>query len=248
MSCSTDSRVGSILMEFVIVLPIYILLFGALFLIGDMGLNAIRISTGDRNAAMDAGDRSGYSLTSFLWRQMDEEALNTYSSSGTLRADEKFQGAWSWQSAGRTTFAYKLPSYGPGLVSYPYLRYGSAVSGGSVLGTLVGGGTVLFHSKDYSLADKTRKYNYYTLKRTDLGRLNENAYRNWDSQGDTSTSLLTDATDGRQYWYKYVYDEPYADSNADKLDSGGQGADEVPDLPSGREEYKRYSQFVTWSQ
>ena len=163
MSCSIDRCRGSILMEFVLVLPIYIFLFGALYLLGDMGLNAVRISTGDRVAAMDAGDRTGHSSSPFLLRQMAEEALKTSFKSRAYRADESFEGSWSWQTAGRSMFAYKLPSYGGGLVSYPYLRYGGVLSGGGVLGTLVGGGTVLFHSKDYSMGGKVRAYNYYTL-------------------------------------------------------------------------------------
>lgn len=249
MSCSIDSCRGSILMEFVIVLPIYILLFGTLYLLGDMGLNAIRISTGDRDVAMDAGDWRGHSLTAFLLRQMGGEASKVLPANRAYRADERFKGAWSWQVAGRTSFAYKLQSYGGGLVSYPYLRYGDASGGDSILGALVGGGTVLFHSKDYSLSDKVRKFNYYTLKRTELGRLDMNAYRNWDSQGDTTRSLLTDVTGGQQYWYKYVVEEPYADSDSDNLDSSlGQDTDETSDPPSGRMEYKRFSPFVTWSQ
>ena len=56
-----DSR-GSVLMEFVIVLPLYICLFGMLFLIGDMGLKVAALAVGDRAAAFDAGDRSGTSF------------------------------------------------------------------------------------------------------------------------------------------------------------------------------------------
>ena len=243
---------GSILMEFVLVLPIYIFLFGALYLIGDMGLNAIRISTGDRDAAMDAGDKEGHSKMPFLQRQRIEEASKTLFESRTYRANENFQGAWSWQTAGKTTFAYELQSYGGGLVSYPYLRYGDASSGG-VLGALVGGGKVLFHSKDYSMGGKVRSYNYYTLKRTDLAR-DPQTYRNWDSwnsagKQDSSKSRLTQSAEGlTQHWYANVYREDYAESNPDSLDGGGrQGNDELPNRPSGRDEYKRLDLFVTWS-
>ena len=82
-------------MEFVLVLPIYIFLFGALYLIGDMGLNAIRISVGDRAVAMDAGDRIGRSTTPFLNYQMREDADKTScDKSRTYRADTSFKGAW----------------------------------------------------------------------------------------------------------------------------------------------------------
>ena len=252
MSCSIDHRRGSILMEFVLVLPIYIFLLGALYLLGDMGLNAVRISTGDRVAAMDAGDREGHSKTPFFLRQMGEEASKALFESCAYRADENFQGSWSWQAAGKTTFAYELQSYGGGLISYPYLRYGDS-SGGGVLGTLVGGGKVLFQSKDYSMGGKVRSYNYYTLKRTDLAR-DPRAYRNWDSwdedgNQDTSRNHLVESTGGsEQCWYSFVYKEKYADSSPDKLDESGHGGDTLPSQPSGRKEYKRYGMFVTWSQ
>jgi len=245
MSCSIDFRHGSILMEFVLVLPIYIALLGVLFLLGDIGLSAIRISSGDRDVAMDAGDRDGYSLDQFKERQMGVEEKRNISSvnSRTYRADESFQGAWSWQSAGRMYFSYKLRSWGSALVSYPFLHYGGSTSGGGVLATLVGGGNSEFHSKDFSVGDgPVRAYNYYTLKRTDLAR-SESAYRNW------SSDRLVLFSEGRQIWDGKVYDEAFADASGDNLDSSSQSADDVlPDVPDGAGEYKRYQKFVEWSE
>ena len=243
MSCSIDSRRGSILMEFVLVLPIYIFLFGALYLLGDMGLNAIRISTGDRDAAMDAGDRAGHSMGQFLAQEMRDEALKTSYNSQTYRADEGFKGAWSWQAAGRSLFAYRLRSYGDGLIAYPFLHYGGSSSGGGILGTLVGGGLVVFHSKDYSLSNKVRAYNYYTIKRTDLAR-EPNAYRNWQEK------CLTAPSSGlEQYWYSCVYKEAFSDPVADHLEqSDSQGSDQLPSPPGGRDEYNRSGILVRWCQ
>lgn len=244
MSCSIDFKHGSILMEFVMVLPIYIFLLGALFLIGEIGLNAIRISTGDRDAAMDAGDRDGYSFSPFKEHQMGEEKDNISSyANQTYRADENFKGSWSWQSAGRVFFSYRLRSWGSGLVSYPFLKYNGSVAKGGMLGMLVGGGNVAFHSKDFSLgAGVVRSYNYYTLKRTDLSR-DSRAYRNWDSD------MIVLRADGEPYWSDKVYNERFADANGQNLDSSGQLADDdLPNRPSGAGEYQRYSQFVEWSE
>lgn len=246
MSCTTDRlalRRGSILMEFVLVLPIYIFLFGAIFLIGEIGLNAIRISVGDRALAMDAGDREGCSFTPFGLMQMGYEQANIHSKVRcTYRADANFQGAWAWQSAGRTWFSYKLRSWGSALVSYPFLNYGGSTSDGGILPTLVGGGAVVFHSKDFSMSDKVRAYNYYTLKRTELSR-EPNAYRNWEP------NQLVESNGGRPYWDSCVYDEPFAVSDADALDMTlWQEPDETPSPPAGREEYERFGIFVTWSQ
>ena len=77
-----DSR-GSVLMEFVIVLPLYICLFGMLFLIGDMGLKVAALAVGDRAAAFDAGDRSGTSFLPFSLNQWIEDRFLPTSSSKT---------------------------------------------------------------------------------------------------------------------------------------------------------------------
>ena len=243
---SSSRRRGSILIEFVLVLPIYIFLFGALYLLGDMGLNAIRIAVGDRVLAMDAGDKEGISSKPFLSDQMRDEKSKTSFEFRTYRTDAKFRGAWSWQAAGKTSFTYTLPSYGGGLIAYPYLLYGDSSSNDGFFKTLVNGKTIRFHSKDNSLGARQRIYNYYTLKRTDLAR-DPNAYRNWDSRGSTSRSRLMDS--GGTYWYNYVYKEDYADPVADNLDKSHQaGRGDKPRTPSGRKEYNRFGTFVTWSQ
>ena len=211
------------------------------------------MSIGDRDAALDADDREGYSMGPFRLLQMQEESFKVSSGSRTYRADERFKGAWSCQAAGRSSFAYRLQSWGGSLISYPCLRYGNNSPGGGVLGALVGGGSVLFHSKDFSFEDKARAYNHYTLKRTDMAR-NPIAYRNWDSSDEngvqsTSRNHLVESTSGfDQYWYSFVYDEKYADSSADKLDESRQSGDALPGQPSGRKEYKRFDTFVTLSQ
>lgn len=260
MSCSTNCRIvsalraGSILSEFVLVMPIYAALLGGLFLIGDMGLNAVRITIGDRDAAMDSGDRSGHSRSKYLSNQMTEESSKVYSDSRTYRVDENFRGSWLWQAAGRDMFAYKVQSWGGALLSYPFLNYGDATKGAGVLRSLIGGGVVLFHSKDYTFSGKNRKYNYYTIKRTDLAR-DPAAYRNWDSQEPTfpERSKLTKINGGRQYWFTSVYLEDdikscASRSDPDNLDASNQGQDELPSKSAGRSEYERVNAYVKWSQ
>lgn len=246
MSCTIkilrrpESRAGSVLMEFVIVLPVYIALFGMLFLIGDMGLKAAFLAVGDRAVTFDAGDRTGYSYTPFTLKQWVERCASLTSSTKTFRAQENFKGAWSWQAAGSLSFLYKLQSWGGALISYPYLYYNGGASGlNDDLGRLVYGGTVKVQSKDNS---SVRVYNYYTLKRTELARRSE-AYRNWNEGQLTAFSGSTD-----QYWHSHVFEEDFADSVAEHLESTSQSGDELPDPPSERKIYKRYSTFVDWSE
>ena len=128
-------------------------------------------------------------------------------------------------------------------MSYPFLRYNGSTSGGGILATLVGGGNSEFHSKDFSLgAGVVRSYNYYTLKRTDLAR-DPRAYRKWDAD------MLVLRADGEPYWRGKVYDEAFADTNGQKLDSSSQSSDDtLPNPPEGAGEYGRYPRFVEWSE
>lgn len=48
---------GSVLMEFIIVAPLYFLLLGGMFILGDAALNRIRLHIGDRCVTWAGGDR-----------------------------------------------------------------------------------------------------------------------------------------------------------------------------------------------
>lgn len=231
---------GSVLMEFVIVLPIYICLFGMLFLIGDMGLKVAALAVGDRAAAFDAGDRSGSLFLPFSLNQWIEDRFLPTFSSKTFRADENFRGSWSWQAAGTSSFEYRLQMWGGKLLEYPYLRYmQGGVGSGDDLGTLVNGGTVTLKSKDRS---SVRVYNYYTLKRTELAR-DDAAYRNW-----SPNQLVSSANGIIQHWYENVRCEEYANSGPQKLEESTQDNDELPSTVDGRSEYRRFIPFMIWSQ
>lgn len=235
---------GSVLMEFVIVLPIYLALFGALFLIGDMGLKTAALALGDRAVAFDAGDRANYSYSPFSSKQWikDPDSLDSDLSTSykTFRTNENFKGSWSWLAAGKVSFAYRLQLWGGKLISYPYLIYGGGgIAANDDLGTLVNDGTVTVYSKDVS---NVRVYNYYTLKRTELAR-GDDAYRNW-----TPDRLAAQASGIFQHWYKNVYNEGFAHSDPVALEQTTQGADELPEVPDGRGEYKRSAMFMLWSQ
>ena len=62
-SHSSDSRRGSVLMEFVVVAPLYFALLGGTFFVGELMLNRIRLQVGDHAGTWMAGtrlmDRSG---------------------------------------------------------------------------------------------------------------------------------------------------------------------------------------------
>lgn len=239
---------GSVMMEFVLVLPLYLFLLGSVFLFGDMGIKVGALSLGDRAVAMDSGDRKWKSFSLFKNKQIKEVGLQNPRTS-TYRADEKFNGSWYWFAGGLEVFDYRLPGWFSGLIAYPYLRYGS-ISSDKTMRMLVNKGSVEIRSKKNG---GDRAYSYYTLKRTELAR-QAGAYRNWRND------QIVDCKDSQQYWYSGVfkegiYKEPLKtpdrdDTNAGRLDSDGvrQGGDSLPSTPNGIQEYDRFSAFVTWSE
>ncbi|MBQ7190312.1 MAG: hypothetical protein IJR99_12955 [Kiritimatiellae bacterium] len=236
------------MMEFVLVLPLYLFLLGSVFLLGDMGIKVGALAIGDRTVAMDAGDRKWKSYSPFKTRQFTDSGLQTPRTS-TYRVDKDFTGAWYWFAGGLELFDYKLPGWFSGLIAYPYYRYGNISSDG-FMRTLVNNGRVEVRSKKIG---SERSYSYYALKRTELAR-KAGAYRNWmDCQ-------IVDCKGSQQFWYEGVfkegiYKEPLGppnrnDTSAEKLDADGprQGSDALPSMPSGYREYDRFSGFVNWSE
>ena len=97
-----------------------------------------------------------------------------------------------------------------------------------------------------------RKYNYYTLKRTDVGK---SSYRTWKPQNLTNVPIdfgalsVSDALPvWGTVWFRYVYMEPFPETEASVLDENAQEADERPDEPSWRTDYSRFPSYLLWSQ
>ena len=265
----TDGRRGSVLMEFLLVIPIYLLLLGMAFSLGEMGLKAIGLAHGDRllSHAVD-GQAAGVLQNLYRTRLFPSDTISwgddigvsgkqdsLRDAKGTYRADEGFKGAWVWQTAGRAGDDYALPPWTRGWLQYPHAHY-SATTGDfsgaddGAYGDLLAVGSLgrtLIESKDTS--SKVRVYNYYTLKRTALAR-GRNAYRNWKEP----SLLRTTGYAGSPNWHGNVYKEPGIDpdggvdvADPEKLDAAEQGGDELPSPPGGSD-YDRCTQLMIWSQ
>ena len=249
-------------MEFLLVLPIYMLLMGMAFSLGDMGLKAIGLAHCDRVLAHSVdGDAAGVlpALMRTMLFPQDELAYSDDISASarqddirdakaSYRADEDFQGAWSWQTAGRAGDDYALPPWTRGWLQYPHAHYSSTTgdaSGGDdgafadliAVGRL---GRTLIESKETE--GRIRVYNYYTLRRTDIGA-RPGARRQWKE----SSLLRTTGVFGSPHWRAGVCDEKYADSDGAKLDASSQGPDSLPSRPGGSD-YDRCTQLMIWSQ
>ena len=240
MSCTIDMpsasrklRKGSILMEFVLVLPIYMILMGMVFLWGDMGLKAIYLSFGDRCVAFDGTDRDGRSYSQFSAIEYINDALSAKSKKD-YRVDTEVKGSWSAQYAGRTGYEYKIYSWMNGIIGYPLFHYGKDTS--SLLEKFVNEGSEHLDAKGM---DRVRKYNSYTLRRTELAR-SSSACRNWDAK-----ELLGYA--GSKRGWEWSRDEKYADTSAANLESSSSSQDSLPN-PKSLGRYKRYSQYDSWTE
>jgi len=227
-------REGSIMMEFVLVLPIYAMLIGMLILWGDMGLKAIALASGDRCVAFDGTDREGRSYSQFSSIEIIKDGLSGKTSKD-YRADRNVKGPWSAQYAGRIGYNYRMYSWMNGMIGYPLQRYGNASSG--ILDTLVGGGIVPLDGK---CQERVRMYNCYTLRRTEQAR-DPAVCRNWDADA------LLGLSDGKRGW-EWSRDELYADSSAENLESSHSLSNDSLPNPVSLGRYRRYDAYDGWTE
>lgn len=261
MSYTTRAfRRGSLLMEFLLVLPVYLLLMGMAFSLGEMGVKAISLAHGDRILSHSSDGPGAQSLLAMMRERLFPQDAIQYGddisgadkqddlaeSKNTYRSDEGFQGAWSWQVAGRAGDDYALPPWTRGWLQYPHAHYSSTTgdsSGGDegAFGDLLAVNTLgrtLIESKE--VEGRIRVYNYYTLKRTQLGA-QKGAFRQWKASG------LARNSGASPIWRQAVQKEEYASPDGSKLDAASQGSDALPDEREGMD-YDRNSQLMEWSQ
>ena len=271
-------RRGSILMEFVLVLPIYIAFLGMVFAVGEMGLKAMCLAAGDRLGAFARGSDDTDDARSFLRTKLfamnasnllsygDDIKTSAYSDDvdfaelATYLKDSSFKGAWAWLVAATAEDNYALPPWARGWLQYSVQHFASSTDGQSsaadgAMGDLLTShslGRVVMRSKDIyddTFNPRERKYNYYVLTRTEAGR---NGYR-LDSIWDAGNLARMESMFGGWVWQNYVAEEPYVydDSGAAaSLDNKGSKDSSVdsPEKQDKRGEYGRYDQFLLWSQ
>ena len=222
MACITE-RCGSILMEFVIVLPIYFVLLGMTFAIGEMGVKALSLALGDRIGAHEAvlGDKSAWQLLSDRVFLINGENKITWGDdvsetgyvdslsceSATWVPDVGFAGPWYAISAATTEDSYALPPWTRGWLQYADYSFrrttGDLSRGAGALNDLITMGRLVrvpIQSKEKDLS-RTRTYNYYTLVRTPQGR---SSYHSWGGGNLARVSVMPV---GGSTWFSDIYSE-----------------------------------------
>ena len=266
MRAKTNLRPGSVLMEFIVVFPIYLVLFAGLFMIGDLLLRPLWLAEADRAAAHDVGevDWAGAALNlnweGIVGRTLVAKASETDSMMNTAQdsassipyrhyADPAFPGPWSLGAGAKARDDYALFELTRGqLASADVLLPvgGQYQAAGSDFATLLSGGTVAVYSKDRS---NGRVYNFYTYKRAkysqaELGQ----TYRAMPTTGEgpDHAGRLVDDVAANASWNRRVFCEKPAE-----LGLAGENAETSNDRTGPpslvRRKYQRYRQFVKWS-
>ena len=263
-------RAGSVLMEFLIVLPLYFALIGGIFAVGEILYKTIGLSVAgrlkalspDRNA--EAADLELCGMFPLTVYDDDERMMSVASTvlgkkARTLRTDEEFRGSWSWQSAARVSATHAVPPWSKGWIASAADFFDSATQSDQVGKKVlrVAGSVQAIFSDFLSLVamERTeRKYDSYVLARTQVGR---NGFRSWKPKNmvhvpvDFGSLSLSDALPiWGAPWFKGVYREPFAVTSAEDLDTltENQQTDEPPDQPGWRTDYARFPTFMLWSQ
>ena len=160
-SVSRKGKTGSVLMEFIIVFPIYLVLLAGLTMMGDMADHAIRLASADRTVAFDVQNEQANGLsmtreipfgrTNVVIRGIEQfglknlhEVAEDYSDQNTLvlatnsawYADTAVDYPWCFRAAATVRNLYKLPLGGTAgqLAAADHMLYvGTKDSGGKLM-------------------------------------------------------------------------------------------------------------------
>ena len=253
-------RRGSVLMEFIIVFPIYLILFAGTVSIGDMLIHSNRLVSADRVLATEVdGHGGGVVSGTSAWNTMVQMAFHP----GVEIADDgEDQDALS-----KNMDAHYADSTGPWSVCALATAHDSyRLLAGGTLGQLLsarmlvgGGGPDILDQfaggVDMVSKDTRNVASFYTLKRRDhYKQRNEerrgyNLYidadsRNWRDRNFVSRLLRR--KNGVEYWRSEVANEGW--HSADTINGGENLPLRSEASDRNLRDYKRYSEFVKLSE
>lgn len=247
------------MMEMIVVFPIYLVLFGGLFMLGDMLVKAARLPSAERTAAFEQGGTSSLlDVAKDLMYPSEEvddngQRANRINVEGTSEfyADTDIDGPFSLRAAVKAYDDY----YMPGGAARGQLKFADwflarstpngreMPTGDNGMGDLINQNHIKMHSKDEST--RTYTYNYYTLKRKRDGAANWRSNRR-----DAWELIIRRDGSGKRAWEavgeeKFHYDDGFVE--ADKSQPNENEAAEPSNADPRDYDYERYGQFVSWS-
>jgi hypothetical protein len=237
------SSTGSVMMEFLLVMPIYFALFGGTFWIGELFMHRQKLLQLDRNASFHAGirhDRGSLSVMS-LGRYFfgdpagfDSPTLTDARQTRALKTD-KDQYPWAMAVGGKATMRAPTPPWTKGWMKVETLW-----------NSLILTTTELQISTQPLTANNETTYNFLSaaLMRT---KGSEQGYRSWEPRqiADEGAMPVTSAV-----WNEKVYqaDDPFKTVQQYRSNLSSLQNDTAKPSPPTRRDYERYEMYWTWSQ
>lgn len=245
-------RRGTVMMEFIIVFPIYLVLFAATFILGDMLIHSNRLLCGDVVAAFvgDFASRGNHQAASNLDNFFKKNVLKISSGGNQInpvdyRLDQytatKDNGAWAMCAASTCSIGYRPPPCGVlGQLLSAEILLGGASSDSSALDDWRSGGYKAMRSKGGSLLfssvfgtnNDRDSHRFYVLKRNRSGSHPDTGNWRWMTSG-----LLNNG-----YWATKVMDDGWHTGESIKARNTNPGTDQ--DVQNYAPGYKRYDPFV----
>lgn len=265
--CRKNHEAGSVLMEFIIVLPIYMLLIGYAFVVGEFALQSIHLAaSADRTYATARKPNMAEDMFAFFslaaspdWDLIEPEfsyagdgggfeKISSYKKERIDRVadDNSFRGPWTKAVAAWVKDDYTLTPYTRGMVAFWYRRQYDMTDAPQSIDNDTptekilnnGIGRAEMVGKELKDEDGNEVRKYgFYSLMRNEAAREPTAYRKWPAGG-----LAT----GR-VWYDKVFQEKYASVDYEEVDNGSReglpapgSAEEVPD-------YSRDSSLARWS-
>ena len=218
-----DDR-GSVLLEAILVIPLYAVLLGGIMWVGDLVLARERLVISDRYAAWNIGNRNSPKTLGSL-RSKIQKIFFDPGHEGYERIDGAEGGTakprrWWEERYARITLTVETPLWTRPWLSFGDIFWGARLqekfTGADGRGPLTGGGTPYF--KDGNMVLMRTEYSDRSMY-----------FRNWEGK-DLANPVM------RQWFWREIEPEPWPP------DSG-----QVPVPPRMGFEYRRYGQYDSWS-
>lgn len=260
-------RKGSVMMELVVVLPIYLVLFGGVFMLGDMLIRSIRLPSAEHTRAFDLGRTDGkvpgWDVVEKTLFRPDREVsdngqatdLLTREKESAYYVDREIEGPFSVRTATNVRNDYALLAGGSrGQMAFAYRLFQGRLEHDpvdevekDVPNLYQPGGRMKMHSKPETKTGGSPReytYNYYTLKRHRYNWGSEVTWR--DNRRYAHELLIKSSNKGGLRAWEAVADETFHQDVGDEPSSAKKMPANRPD--DGLVQYKRYERFVTWSE
>lgn len=249
---------GSVMMEFIIVMPIYLVLFGVTCAIGDILVHSGRLLSADRFSAFFADEENkvavkGWVETMFKQPSGGDERAANGRKLNELTIDSDWHYAepsapWSVCAAAKTTDRFYIAA-GGGLAQVLGGKHwietgtGKLDTGDFWADFGRSGYKTLYSRSGVKLGTYSRSY--YVLKRKKYFE-NGRKVKTWRDVPESSLMTRRGTRDGGSAWRDEVYDEAWFDAHSIG-DNGVRTAKPCPEAGMDAFWYNRYPTFVTWS-